>query len=33
MRINRKFTDIVPVIPGRCTFRVEASRARRRATK
>src|SRR6267378_2311869 len=26
IRINRKFTDIVPVIPGRRTFSVEATR-------
>jgi hypothetical protein len=33
IRINRKFTDIVPVIPGRCTFSVEATRANRTATR
>jgi len=26
-RMNRKFTDMVPVIPGRCTFSFDASTA------
>jgi len=30
IRINRKFTDMVPVIPGKWIFRVEANSARRK---
>jgi len=33
MRINRKFTEMVPVIPGRRTFRVEESQANRQYTR
>ena len=27
MRMNKKFTDIVPSMPGNCTFRLEANSA------